>query len=279
MDAMYNNPWEGAYARRRLTPAVKSLLMIMGGVFLVNLLLARAVGDLFLQLFALSIPGLKAGFLWQPLTYIFMHANVVHLLLNGLVLFFIGPETERSIGTRQFYALFLLSGILGGLGWVVITNAPWTSCIGASGAVFGVIGAFAALYPDRPVTLLVFFILPVTMKAWVLALVLGLMELMYMLQPGTGGGIAYSAHLAGGIAGYLYACMAFRGGEPIRGLFRMFRARGNPRGWRVLRGGRDKETVLQDEVDRILDKIAFEGMSSLTRSERETLARASRRRD
>ena len=88
---MYNNPWEGAYARRRLTPAVKSLLMIMCGVFLVNLLLARAVGDLFLQLFALSIPGLKAGFLWQPLTYIFMHANVVHLLLNGLVLFVIGP--------------------------------------------------------------------------------------------------------------------------------------------------------------------------------------------
>ncbi len=273
MGYVSDSPWEGSYGRRRLTPAVRKLLFAMAGVFVMGLLLSREVRSLFMEMFALSIPGLKKGFLWQPLTYIFLHANLIHLLLNGLVLFFIGPETERAIGKKQFYLLFLLSGVLGGLGWVIITNAPWTYCIGASGAVFGVIGAFAALYPDQPITLLVFFILPVTMKAWVLAVVLGTVELIYMLQPGSGG-IAYSAHLAGGIAGYLYAALAFRGGGPLRHLFERRRSFG----WRVMQGGRDDGAALQQEVDRILDKIAFEGMSSLTRRERETLERASRNR-
>lgn len=263
-----DSSWQSSYGDdRRLTRAVRTLLGIMAGVFVVQWLTVPLVGDDFLKLFALSIPGLKRGFLWQFATYIFLHAGLLHLLLNGLVLYFLGPETERTIGTRQFYALFMLSGILGGLGWVLITNAPWASCIGASGAVFGVLGAFAALYPNQPITVLVFFILPVTVRAWVLALVLGLIELMYMLQPGTGG-VAYSAHLAGGIAGYIYASFAFRGG----GVFRRFARSGW--GWCAPRG----VAPSQDEVDRILDKIAAQGMGSLTDRERETLTRASRDR-
>jgi membrane associated rhomboid family serine protease len=177
-----------------------------------------------------------------------------------LGLYFMGPETERAIGTRQFFILYFLSGILGGIGWLFISDSPWAVCIGASGAIFGVIGAFAALFPHRPITLLVLFILPVTMKAWVLAVSLAVVELVFLLGSPQQG-IAYAAHLAGGVAGYVYALALFRG---LGGVMRSWRSwtRENP--------------VSQVELDRILDKIAREGIQSLSRRERTVLDEASR---
>lgn len=265
--------WVNDSGMRRLTPAVNVFLSLMIGVYIVELLFPAIRGFLYMW-FALSVRGLRAGFVWQPFTYLFLHAGLVHLIINGLVLFFLGPATERSIGTRQFVILFLLSGVLGGLGWALITGSVHTFCIGASGAVFGVLGAFAALYPHAPLTVLVFFVLPVTLPAWVWALILAGIELIAMLRPETGG-IAYAAHLAGGLAGYVYTSIVFRNGEPFLTWFRsrkcldVFSAKGV-----------SERFVGPDpaEVDRLLDKVAREGLSSLTPSEREILERAAEER-
>lgn len=252
-----------------MTRAVQSIIYVTVGAFVLQVIGdAATTRGLFTAAFGLSVTGLKQGHLWQLVTYLLVHGGVFHILLNMLGLYFIGPETERAIGTRQFYILYLLSGVLGGVGWLLISDTPWAVCIGASGALFGILGAFAALFPNRMITLLVFFVLPVTMKAWVLAVSLAGVELLFLLSS-PGGGIAYSAHLAGGIAGYLYATIVFRrGGAGAR--FDLSRVRTMLAGWR--------SPASEQEIDRVLDKVSREGIHSLTRRERETLERASRER-
>jgi membrane associated rhomboid family serine protease len=255
--------WQDSYFGTRMTRGVKAILLATVAVFVVQSVLDGLAGGAATGLLGLSVSGLKRGFLWQIFTYLFVHGSVAHVLLNMLALFFMGPETERAIGTRHFVALYLVSGMLGGLGWLLLSDAPWAVCVGASGAVFGVIAAFAALFPNRPITLLVFYVLPVTMKAWVLAAVLAATELMFLLGS-VSGGIAYAAHLAGGVAGYVYTLVVFRG-SGLAGLIRFPRRH------------TDAAARHRRELDRVLDKIASEGMNSLTRRERDVLEEASRR--
>ncbi|QHI70602.1 rhomboid family protein [Tichowtungia aerotolerans] len=193
---------------------------------------------------------------WELVTYQFLHQGVRHILFNMLALFFIGPEVERGIGTHRFFILYFLSGILGGLGWSLL-SPPWHSCVGASGAVFGVLGAFAALYPDRE--LYVWGILPV--KAWLLVVILGAYELLNVLG-GPGGVVANAAHLGGALAGVAYTIIISR-----PDIMRKIRSSLAPR---------KKPPVSRSEIDRILDKAAQHGMHSLTPAERATLKRAGR---
>ncbi len=240
---------------------VRNLLIANGVVFILQILAqVSGYGRVYTALFALSGMGLRAGWIWQLLTYQFLHGNLSHLLMNMFALYSLGPETERAMGSRHFAALYLLSGILGGVGFVLIS--PRQFCLGASGAVFGVIAAFATIYPNRPVSLL--FLPFVTFKAWVLAVIFGVVELLYLIQ-GVEGGIAHSAHLAGGIAGAIYAAVNARGFSLALSL-RPRRSSGTVSG-----------AVDLAEVDRILDKVAREGIDRLTRRERATLEAASRR--
>jgi len=260
------SPWGGG-----ITPGVKWILGLMIAGFIIQMVLERPTGGLFRFFFGLSIPGLRRGLIWQPLTYIFLHGGILHILVNGLALYFIGPETERALGTRRFVLLFLSSGVIGGLGWILISGAG--VCVGASGAIFGVLGAFAALYPHRPVTLLVFYVLPVTMKAWILVLMLAIFELA-LLTSGRGGNVAYAAHLVGIVAGYGYARM-------LKGRFPGFHTHGVTRaGWiqRLYERKRKNAAVSAAEIDRILDKLAQKGIQHLTARERKLLEEASRQR-
>jgi membrane associated rhomboid family serine protease len=258
------NLWQEDRFSSGMTRAVRTLIISTVAAFVLQQLVDRLAGSHFSGLFGLSVTGLRSGYLWQPVTYLFVHAGFFHIFLNMLGLYFIGPETERAIGSKHFYLLYFLSGVLGGIGWILISNTPWALCVGASGALFGVLGAFGALFPDRPITVLVFYVLPITMRAWVLVLSLGLAELAFLLGS-PAGGIAYAAHLAGGVAGYVYALVLFRKSPGRVGT-----------SW--LRRLRLKREVSQVDVDRVLDKIAREGIGSLTRQERDMLARASHER-
>jgi membrane associated rhomboid family serine protease len=232
--------------------------------------LADAIsGRGFSALFGLSLAGIKSGFAWQFVSYMFLHGNPLHLFLNMLVLFFIGPETERGMGTRHFLVLYFMSGILGGLGWVLIGS--YGLCVGASGAIFGILGAFATMYPQRRITLLLFFVLPITMKAWILVSCLAFIELVAMIGH-DGGNVAYAVHVGGIVVGVVYAWITCRPrGRTI--------LPHKPHGWRILRGGRDTSRAPDAvEVDRVLDKIAASGIGSLTSRERQVLEEASRRR-
>ena len=194
---------------------------------------------------------------WELVTYQFLHQGIAHLLFNMLALFFLGPEVERGLGTNRFFIVYFLSGILGGLGWSLLTPA-WHSCVGASGAVFGILGAFAVMYPQRE--LYIWGVLPV--KSWLLVLILCAYELTNILN-GPGGAIANAAHLGGGIAGTLYAATVARP-DLIRKL--LGKTKPSPQG----------PPVTRREIDRILDKAASNGMHSLTQHEKETLKKLKR---
>ena len=158
----------------------------------------------------------------------------LHIAVNLFSLLFFGASVERLVGTRRFWGLFLISGILGGLGWVAcdyfepsfwmwvqtlpydlcrrlaqrwgesqIAGMRFNVCVGASGSVCGLIGAFAALFPEARLTILLLYVIPVRMKARTFAVLLAVFSLAAVVL--STGHIAHAAHLAGGIAGYLWA--------------------------------------------------------------------------
>ena len=208
---------------------------------------------------ALRANWLSHGAFWQLITYQFIHQGFGHLLANMLGLFFLGPEVERGLGTSRFFKLYLFSGLLGGLGWSLLSPSGHV-CVGASGAVFGILGAYAALYPKRELILIFFPFMPI--KAWVFVLILGTYELLHTLG-GPGGAVANSAHLGGGIAGYIYATVI---GRPD--IMKTLRQKFKPK---------KKPSVSSVEIDRILDKAVQHGMHTLTSAERAKLKSANKR--
>jgi membrane associated rhomboid family serine protease len=273
--------WEGA--GRAIPNAVRVLLIVTVAVFIVQFIVDAQTEGMFTLIFGLSRGGLLGGKPWQLLTYVFLHGGLWHILINMLVLVIFGREMEFVLGTRRFLLLYLGGGVLAGIGWILISGSELALCIGASGAVFGVVGAFAAMFPRRPITLLLFFVFPVTTTARTLALVVGCVAFLSLFSGDRS--IAHAAHLAGGIAGYLY-------GKQVLHLQRSGWA---ALGWGLRRYPRlsstyrsffrteadspepdQAEAPTKEEVDRVLDKVSTSGLSSLSARERDVLERASR---
>lgn len=278
---MLSNQYANPFGRR-LTHAVRIIFFVTGAVFLVQLIADESTRDMLVHTFGLHLRGLRRLYVWQPVSYMFLHGGVLHILMNMLLLYFFGCEMENVLGTRSFVKLYLGSGILGGLGWLVIDLPAkgYGYCIGASGAVYGIMGAFAAIFPARKITLLLFFVLPVTMTARTMAIALAVLSLALMMKADSN--VAHAAHLAGGIAGYLYGLRVLRSpmqsrpiaGQPGVGFISAIRAKILRRQMRVV--DEPEEPPSPEEVDRILEKIKEEGIDRLSRKERRILDEASR---
>jgi membrane associated rhomboid family serine protease len=220
--------------------------------------------------FALSVEGLKQGFIWQLLTYQFMHAGLLHLFLNGWAIYFFGSEIEETLGPQKFLTLFLASGVIGGIfqalvGWI------WPhyfggAVVGASAGAFGLVAAFAILFPERQLTLLLFFILPIRLSAKALLILSAILALLGIAFPISN--IANAAHLGGMLTGVLFALQFVQG--------RWSRWPSPPRSTPSRKSPDDlpADKFLQKEVDPILDKISAHGIQSLTAREREILEKA-----
>jgi len=231
----------------------------------------------FSAIFSLSWWGLRHGRFWQPLSYMFLHGGILHLLFNMLMLYVFGRDMEGKLGPRRFLLLYLACGVIAGTGWLLISGSGKDHCLGASGAVFGIMGAMAAIYPHRRITLLIMLVFPVTMTMRMLAIALGSIALVSLLS--SDGNIAHAAHLAGGLAGYLYGYQVAigRGMDP-RNWFRVRPRRRRGRGHLTILDLPEEEDAAPspDEVDAVLDKLQREGMAGLTSRERRILERASR---
>ena len=250
---------------RGITPAVKYLLIINIAVYLIEVVFGIRLRDMF----ALQSDWLERLAVGQLFTYMFVHANMTHLLMNMVTLFFIGPTVEKTLGSYRFFILYYLSGILGGLGWSLL--APeYSACLGASGAVMGVLGAFGALYPKS--TVLLWFVIPV--KTWMLVAGLAIWELTEMIGDAKVGGIANSAHLMGGIAGFMYA-FSLKNPQLVQKLKNKFPRRGKSSS-KTAQPSSGGERLSKAEIDNILDKIGKEGMGALTSRERDLLKKATR---
>ncbi len=128
------------------------------------------------------------------LTSIFLHADFSHLFFNMFALFFFGLYLERAIGGRAFATLFLLSGLLGNLGYMVTSADPLIPAVGASGAIYGIVGALATLAPTMLIFIYGFIPVPMVLAAVLWALV----DILGLFAPS---GIAHGAHLGGMLVG------------------------------------------------------------------------------
>jgi len=151
---------------------------------------------------AMSPRAVAVGWVWQLFTYMFTHANLTHLLVNMLGLFFFGTQVERTMGSWEFLLYYLLSGTLAGIASFVLyamTGAWQVVLIGASGAVFALLLAFAVLYPSAMVYL--YGLIPI--RAPLMVAGYTVIELVSMLA-GARSSVAHLTHLAGFVAGMAY---------------------------------------------------------------------------
>jgi membrane associated rhomboid family serine protease len=183
-----------------VTFAVKWIIIINVVVFVIT---ATAWPDA-IQYFGL-IPErvIERGWVWQLASYMFLHGGAIHLLLNMLGIWMFGVELERRWGTAFFLKYYAVSGIGGGLTFLLVSLLPFASvtyvtpAVGASGALFGLLLAFAIYWPERPILLILVFV-----PARVFVMIYGAFALLNTFQPSRG--VADAAHLGGMLFGYLY---------------------------------------------------------------------------
>lgn len=240
-----------------------------------------------------STATILAGQVWRFVTFQFLHANLTHLLFNMLGLYVFGPTVERYLGGQRYLAFYLVTGIFGGILYLLLNllgiiaysmgisavpgllfHMTSTPLIGASAGVFGVIMACAKIEPE---TVMQLIFPPIALKMRTLAYgFVALATINLLMGSKNAGGEA--AHLGGAIAGYFF----IRNSHLLRDFFDVFNdSRKPPRpgstrgsgGWGWLRG----ESASVEEVDRILAKVRAQGVASLSEKERRVLARDTER--
>lgn len=140
-------------------------------------------------------------------TSIFLHGSIIHIFLNVLVLVFIGMMLEERIGKPRFVAIFLIAGIVGNLTYGLANFGASTLAVGASGAIFGIMGAILVLYPREP-SPIVPLPIPVSMPIWVVVLIFIVLQIGYAFSPGSG--VAWQAHVGGLATGMVIAPLMMR---------------------------------------------------------------------
>ncbi len=238
-----------------------------------------------IDFFVLSSDAVRAGKVWTLLTYAFLHdtGNILHILGNMLGLFFVGRMVVRIFGERAVLEVFLVSTLTGGLLALLVHINDSSVILGASGALMGLLALFCLARPDEEVTLLLYFIFPITLKPkWILWGSIGISTLGLLFQeiPGSNP-VAHSAHLGGILGGYLYFMLISKG-KTLRSVAPKVRFKTttatpppNPKKPKVSYSVNfSNKEKLKGEVDRILDKINSKGFGALTQQERETLDKA-----
>lgn len=257
-----------------LPPVIKLLM----GLQIAGFVLGWLVGPQIYDLFGL-VPRhvLLDRWLWQPVTYLFLHGGFWHLLFNLFALWMFGMPVESQWGGRDFLKYFLLCGVGAGLCSIALAPGSPAPTIGSSGSVYGLIVAFALLYPDAVVYL--YFLIPV--RAIHMAFIFAGLEFFAGLS-GSRPGVANFAHFGGMLIGYLYIRwwweFKLRVKTAWRGLFDR-ESEPAPRRVQPRRAAAPAKPASSDdgmeEVDRILDKILASGLESLTDDEKLIMKRYS----
>ena len=282
---MYNKYYQNntGYSRQYLRPrifsgAVKNIIIANVAVFLFMTLFQTE--RFFLYYFGLA-PQLVwgRGFVWQLFTYMFIHGGFGHIFMNMFVLWMFGSEIESAMGKKEFYKFYVITGVGSGLITLLFSLNSTTPVVGASGAIYAILVAFAMMYPNR----LIYFYFLIPIKAKFFVLIIGVITFFSSFSQGFGG-ISHLTHLGGIIIGYLYLRRLHVFSDFLNSLFRFKLPKikfSNP--FRNIIRKVEKppkppshtkyetDKTMQEEIDRLLDKISREGYDSLTKQEKQTL--------
>ena len=199
---------------------------------------------------------------WRWITYQYMHADALHIFGNLIGIYFLVPPLERIWGGRATFLFYTAGGIAAGVlfGIISLFLPHQQRLIGASGAVFAMLGAMALLYPQMQI--LLFFIIPITIRA--LAVLLAILWFLFVVSTGDP---SSAAHLGGLVFGFV---APYYGKDAFKNLATKFR---RSRERRQLAAEKDES----ESIDRILQKVHAQGMNSLSRGEKKMLQRATDR--
>ena len=285
---LYDRPYMRKEEFQQGSPVLKWVLLINLGVFITQCVAERWFrSEIISDIFALAGSHLLRGQLWVILSYSFLHSTgfLLHIIGNLLVIFFIGRALQPVLGGQKLLALYLGSALLGAIFWLSF-NFRSGQVIGASAAALGLLTTFCLMYPDRAIQVLLFFIIPVTVKPRYLCwIVLGIELFGFLFLEISPGGVrsnvAHSAHLGGMLGGWVF----FRYFLHRPSLFERRKPAVEAPAWYLRNpptassGPRFRINIrnrrqLQVEVDRILDKINTNGFGSLSKDEQRTLDKA-----
>ncbi|TES94262.1 MAG: rhomboid family intramembrane serine protease [Candidatus Cloacimonadota bacterium] len=249
------------FLRPRFSGAVRGLIVANITVFLIQLLFPRINSVLGL----VPLLVIKKYFIWQLLTYMFLHGGFFHLFFNMFILWMFGSELESIWGKNEFLKYYFITGIGAGLIYVIAKHNSIIPTIGASGAIYGLLLAFGLTFPNRYIYL--YFFLPV--KAKFLVLILGTIE-FFSAFGGSRDNIAHFAHLGGLLIGFLYLKFLKSKGRLLRKI--IF----------VEKKGKDvdveiDDTDFEDKVNDVLRKLSKVGLNGLTTYEKRILEEARKR--
>ncbi len=268
---------------RKPSSAVKWLLIANVAVYFIDVLSQNWAPGGFHRIFGLRLYGLQQLHVWQVVTYMFVHGGTWHLLFNMIGLYVFGTEFERAFGTQRFLQFYFACGIVGGLAYLVLSAVDpgfrAIPLIGASGAIYGLLVAAIIFFPHIQVILLIF---PVPIRVFGL-IIAGMLALNFLSGDvrNLGGEVCHVAGAAAGLSVfYLWGMLPGIGGKASRWQSAPYVP--TPRKAKKTRQGtwekKQKEKAdLQAEVDRILAKVHNDGIASLTRKEKKTLAEATQR--
>lgn len=243
---------------------MRYLILVNSGIFLCDLLFHLELWTFL----GLTPAHFWIGAFWQPLTYMFLHGGIFHLLFNMLVLWMFGTALELTWGAPRFFKFYLVCGIGAGLLNAVLTPGGQIPIVGSSGAIYGLLMAFAILFPEQ----IIYFwgIFPLKAKYFVIGI--GIIEFLMAVST-TERGIAHIAHLGGMLFGLVYIKW-----KDWRGAVAGWQDEQKHKRHLKLDWNRNQEKQkLQDEIDRLLDKIGKIGSGYLTEGEHQLLKKMSKR--
>jgi membrane associated rhomboid family serine protease len=280
-------------------PVIKNLLIINGAVFFLMMLMQNIIfrgvpaERVIIHYFAL-MPIESGNFqIWQLVTYQFLHGGFSHILFNMFALWMFGVEIENSWGSKKFLTFYLISGTGAGLLHMFLSpvlTGVGAPTIGASGSVYGIMIAFAMMFPERLVY--IYFLIPVKAKY----LITFLIVMEFMLVDSASSGVAHLAHLGGALVGFLFIMFDKNSDVTFKNLFK--KKRPNPFEQQYYNSTSsnpsykktdnkiqdasfydviDDKDITQDEIDKILDKISKYGYAGLSDKEKKVLFEASKR--
>lgn len=267
------------------------LIVTLVACFLGQMILGALRPEL-LGYLALSREGLEHWRVYELITFQFMHDGLWHLLGNLITLYFFGRPVESLIGKKGMLQLYLAGGTVGGLLQVgldfVFPVRFAGAVVGASAGIFGLVAAFVVNAPDDPITMLVFFFLPITFPAKVLLIIEAVISSVGILAPLIGfsfmPGIAHGSHLGGMLTGILWVRWGMRDHNfnfwPRRSAPRRESVEPPKNPWKTPRKRAEElppAEFISREVDPILEKISAQGIHSLTDRERQILEAARNR--
>lgn len=254
-----------------LTPAVRNILFANGIIFLMAAL-NQQLGYFLSSVFALQAYDVFYQFkIWQLVTYMFLHGDFWHVFFNMFVFWMFGTELEMEWGSKQFYKYYFICGIGAGLINIFLTPSDplYPGTVGASGAVYGIMVAYALRYPDRHVY--IYFLFPVKVKYLV-----GFLALIsfFSTWSSQSSGIAHAAHLGGMLVGFIYL-KYWDQFYKLKSMFHQQKTAKRP-AKTTMSGDNEKIEYYRKQIDEILDKINRVGYLKLTDEEKEMLEEGSK---